>query len=157
MRLSQSDLKSMLEYHPDGYFVWKIGGKGRSKGSRAGSSKGKEYEQICLNRTLYSTHRLVFLWHHGRFPMQTDHINRDRYDNRIENLREVTEQQNKMNRRGSSDHKNVYPRGVGKWQVAVGLNGKKHYGGTYADLKEAKEKAEQLRNKLHGEYSCNSI
>ena len=149
MQLSPSELRKHVDYHPDGYFV-------RKNGKRAGSAKGKEYEQVMVAGKLYATHRLVFFWHHDRFPTQTDHINRDRYDNRIENLREVTEQQNKMNRRGSTKHKNCYWTGK-KWMVSVGKDGKKYHGGYFETLEEALGKAEQLRNELHGEYACNSI
>ena len=43
-------------------------------------------------------HWVVWAWHHGCFPtMQIDHINGDGFDNRIENLREVSGSENKMN------------------------------------------------------------
>ena len=61
-------------YDKDGYLIIKI--------------KGKQYK----------AHRLVYLWHHGRFPSEEiDHINRIRDDNRIENLRESTRKQNVRN------------------------------------------------------------
>ena len=43
-------------------------------------------------------HRAVWAVVHGRLPTQIDHINGNPYDNRIENLREVTPSQNCMNR-----------------------------------------------------------
>ena len=43
-------------------------------------------------------HVVVWAWHNGRFPtMQIDHINGNRFDNHIENLREVSDSENKMN------------------------------------------------------------
>ena len=49
-------------------------------------------------RYVISYHRAVWAWHHGRLPtMGLDHINHDAFDNRIENLREVTGSENKLN------------------------------------------------------------
>ena len=43
-------------------------------------------------------HWAVWAWHHGRLPtMQIDHVNHDTFDNHIENLREVTQSENKLN------------------------------------------------------------
>ena len=42
-------------------------------------------------------HHMVWVTVHGRFPTQIDHINGDKTDNRIENLREVTPSDNNLN------------------------------------------------------------
>ena len=43
-------------------------------------------------------HQLVWVWHKGYWPTQLDHINGDKSDNRIENLREVTMSENNLNK-----------------------------------------------------------
>lgn len=56
------------------------------------------YRQISVDGKLWLLHRLIWLWHHGYLPEhQLDHINRDRTDNRIENLREVSHSCNTRN------------------------------------------------------------
>ena len=53
---------------------------------------------FCGRRTVIGMHRAVWAWHHGRFPeKQIDHVNGVETDNRIENLREVSGSENKMN------------------------------------------------------------
>ena len=82
----------------------------RKARSRAGSlSKSNGYRTVGIggkgNQKQYREHRLIFLYHNGRLPKTIDHINGDRGDNRIENLRECTQQQNCMNtssRKGST-------------------------------------------------------
>ena len=53
---------------------------------------------IAGHRYVISYHRAVWAWHHGCFPaLQIDHVNHDSFDNHIENLREVTGSENKLN------------------------------------------------------------
>ena len=61
---------------------------------------GYLYVKMCLDhqRTGEYLHRVVWLLVKGRLPKQIDHINGDRKDNRIENLREVSQSENDANR-----------------------------------------------------------
>lgn len=99
MTLTIDRLRALLSYSAEtGHFHWIYGPR---KGSRAGSvDKTAGYEQICIDQTLYRSHRLAWLYVNGEFPAgQIDHINGRRSDNRIENLRDASHQINNQNRR----------------------------------------------------------
>jgi hypothetical protein len=81
------------------------------------------YVKRKVNGKLVYEHRMVWETHNGKIPkgMQIDHINHDRGDNRLENLRLVTCQQNHFNRsgvKGFSWHKKT-----GKWRSYIKING----------------------------------
>lgn len=127
------------------------------------SPKHHRYVRIGIDGQNYKLHRIIFLYHKGYMPELIDHINGDRYDNRIENLREANTYQNRQNSRiystSKSGVKNVYfDARCNKWRVAFSINGKRKNFGLYADLEEAKQVATSMRDKYfkdfvnHGSY-----
>lgn len=95
-------LREILKYDPStGVFSWRVKFSRTSAiGCVAGAvyMNGRRYITIATQR--YFAHRLAWLYVHGRWPnAQIDHKNMNRDDNRIENLREATNQQNIANRR----------------------------------------------------------
>lgn len=100
--MTQEYLRQILEYR-DGNLYWRISNRGHIKaGDLAGTTKrdGKHYFTVTISQKKYSVHRIVWIMINGDIPdgMEIDHINRDRYDNRIENLRLVTKSQNSLNK-----------------------------------------------------------
>ena len=86
-----------FDYHPDGYLIWKKSYRNAVTGKRAGTVDLQGYVGIMFRGRRIRAHRLIFLWHHGYWPELVDHINRDRSDNRIENLRETSHHGNALN------------------------------------------------------------
>ncbi len=88
-----------------------------------------------------------------------DHKNGDGLDNRRENLRVVTHTENAWNMDRRSDNKSGF-KGVyldprrGTWNFSVSAHGRRHYGSGYATVELANQAAQQLREKLHGEFAC---
>ena len=79
-------------YHENGTFTRK------DRRNWCGSLDKDGYWIIKIKKKQYKAHRLVFAYHNGRFPDgEIDHINRNRTDNRIENLRECTRTENVRN------------------------------------------------------------
>jgi len=127
------------------------------------STKHHKYVRIGIDGQNYKLHRIIFLYHKGYMPKLIDHINGDRYDNRIENLREANTYQNRQNSRiystSKSGVKNVYwVSNCKKWRVVISINGKRKDFGLYTDLEEAKQVATSIRDKYfkdfanHGSY-----
>ena len=100
-------VRSVLDYDlTTGVFVWRGWRGGRAgTGTVAGSIVGG-YRRIKLRKKLYSAHRLAWLYVHGTWPPHDiDHINLDRDDNRIANLRCATRSQNIANTSVRADNK----------------------------------------------------
>lgn len=72
--------------------------KNRCAGLVTGTINGCGYLRICIDQVSYKAHRLAWLYHYGEWPKNTiDHINGDRTDNRIANLRDVPHALNQLN------------------------------------------------------------
>lgn len=92
----------LLEYNQDtGHFFWKVSPGRRAKaGSLAGTIDRKGYRRIAVRGHIYKAHRLAWLYVYGIWPGEDiDHINGNRDDNRIANLRDVSRSENLQNQR----------------------------------------------------------
>ena len=103
MDLTADRLRKLLNYDPDtGTFTWAITRRGCRKNSVAGCKMKHGYVAIRLDNKLFTAHRLAWLYVNGAWPKaQIDHVNRDRADNRVANLREVTNAENAQNKKSS--------------------------------------------------------
>jgi hypothetical protein len=148
--LNQSYLKSILHYDAEtGVFIRK-----RTK-KIAGCITSKGYIYIGINRKQIFAHRLAWLYVYGIMPPeQVDHINRNRSDNRISNLRlcnNIENAQNaKLNKNNKSGFKGVsWEKNRKKWQVYVYINKRGKFFGYFDDLHEANLVATNARKKFH--------
>lgn len=126
------DLVKELFTYKNGNLYWKvhIPRSTMKINDKAGSlNKNNGYYKIKINQKLYLGHRLIFLYHHGYLPKYVDHIDGNKQNNNIENLREITKSQNGMNRKSnknsSSKYKGVsWAKHVNKWLVQIRINNK---------------------------------
>jgi hypothetical protein len=97
--ITQERLKQLLHYDPDtGVFTRIQSNRADRLGKQPGSRNTKGHVQIRLDGTLYVAHRLAWLYTNGEFPVnQLDHIDGDKTNNKIANLREATNKQNQEN------------------------------------------------------------
>lgn len=96
----------------------------RADGS-VGTVNGQGYKQINYKGKIYLLHRLVWLFANGEWPAKNlDHINGTRSDNRIENLRLATYQDNarnqKLHSRNTSGFSGVSQDSRGLWDCRIG-------------------------------------
>jgi hypothetical protein len=144
--LTAQRLRDLLDYEPNtGIFtrrVWR-GGTSRA-GSVAGASHGKTgYLQISVDGRLYFAHRLAWLHYYGEHPKKhIDHINGDKSDNRISNLRDVSRSVNLQNvRRARVDNLATGLLGVirsrDKFSAHIFVDGKSKHLGVYSTAPEA--------------------
>lgn len=155
--LTQDYVKSLFDYK-DGNLYWKTKTtkfSPISAGKIAGALSSNGYINIGINNKLYLNHRIIFLYHHGYMPKLIDHIDRNKQNNNIENLREVTRAENRVNaklqKNNISGCRNVnWSKKERKWVVQMAVNKKKLRFGTYYDLEVAKFIAETMQYKYYG-------
>jgi len=145
--ITQSELKELLDYNPEtGIFVWKTHLKQSNKyeGDSAGCLSGGGYIAIQIKGVRHYGHRLAWLYVYGKFPdKELDHINRDKADNRISNLREVTRSENMQNvglrKDNTSGESNIsYRKDRNKYRAFVTENNKYKSLGHFETIEEAK-------------------
>lgn len=124
-----------------------------------GSVDGRGYVQISINRKVYKAHRLAYYMQTGIDPgsYQVDHINGDRTDNRIVNLRLATNSQNQCNAKLKKSNKSGC-KGVywfarkSKWCAMIKASGKTHFLGYFSDKESASEAYTKAAEKFHGPF-----
>ena len=153
--------KSLKEnfYYSEGHLYRKTSSTNSVKiGDRFGGKNIQGYISGYFLGKRYLEHRLVWFYHYGEWPKdQIDHINGIRDDNRIENLREVTNQQNVCNSLGSSSSKSRYKgltwyKSRSKWQVRVRHMDKTHHVGYFHNEIDAAKAYDVKAKELHKDY-----
>lgn len=148
--------RELLFIDESGALRWRVARGMKKAGSLAGSLKADGYIDICIAKKTYGAARVVWLLTHGEWPkLLIDHINRDKSDNRIENLREANYAQSSANRDmplGTLNLKGVTPHPCGKYQAQIKHRGKGYYLGLFPTSEEAAEAYRAANQRLHGEF-----
>jgi len=153
-----------LIYNPDtGVFTWRVDvGRKTRAGSVAGSCDGRGYRAIRMSGRRYRSHRLAFLICNNHLPEFIDHVNGNRSDNRIINLRSASHKQNCHNqKRRSSNTSGIkgvsWHKKSNKWQAQICNNGNNISVGIFKNIIDAENALRSKRIELHGEFANNGL
>lgn len=159
--LTADKVREALDYDAEtGVFRWMNPSRRADlRGKVAGSPNSFGYIAIVVGEKKYQAHRLAWLYVRGEWPAKfIDHINGDKADNRIANLREATKAQNSRNRpktkSNTTGFKGVtFDRRKNKFKAGVMIDGKQLHLGLYPTAEEAN--AAYLRAAQHhfGEFA----
>lgn len=169
---SQELLKELLEYR-NGKLYWKfvdikyqleMGVAKRERSAKTRNTKyahkeaGHEFlttsgtlaHQVRILNKSYYTHRVIYKLLTGEEPLLIDHINGNPVDNRIENLRSVSNQENarntKMFNTNTSGHVGVsFMKAASKWEAYIWDNYRKINLGLFKTKEEAVEAREKAQ------------
>lgn len=151
-------LKELLHYDPEsGLFHWIKPRQGCPKNKPAGNLDGV-YIRIRIDGNNYRAHRLAWLYCYGTFPSnEIDHINGNKSDNSIKNLREATHQQNMFNKGKTASNKSgfkgaYYIPKLNKWRATCKVNGVKHHIGLFDSPEGAHLAYIEYASNIHGDF-----
>lgn len=134
-----------------GWKVW----NGKNAGNPALITAKDGYMVGAVFRRNLRAHRVIWCWVHGAWPDgQVDHINGDRSDNRMQNLRVVEHKHNQRNmklaRNNTSGVTGVRLRPeLGKWDARIKVDQKVHLLGLFDCMEDAR-RARKAAEKAHG-------
>lgn len=155
--LTQARAREIFSYDPEsGILTWRERGRcgfpnitqqrswnAKYAGKPAGTKHHRGYIAIRYSGRFYLAHRIVWLYVYGYWPNVTDHINRIRDDNRICNLRDVTQSENMQNinrHAGASNARGVsFIRATNRWRAYYYNHYRQVHVGTFDSEKAAIE------------------
>jgi len=160
------EIVDYLDYNPEtGVFTWKIATTNTVKvGQEAGTLTKKGYRHIKFKGEKYGSHRIAYFIYHGVDPSgkRIGHIDGNRSNNKIDNLRLATHSENLRNRSFQKNNKSgvvgvVWYKRHKKWMAYVNIMRKKIYLGYFDDIEEAKAARIAAEKKYFGEFrnDCN--
>lgn len=155
-----SQIHEYLEYKDGGVFWKKSKGSRGVVGDRVGSPDGKGYRHTYFNGKKYREHQLVWILCNNEEPSTLDHINGNRSDNRIENLRLVSNSENLFNSPLRKDNKTgcknvMWKEDKKRFVVEIKAHKNRFRLGSFKDLELADLVAQEGRDLFHGKFARN--
>lgn len=156
--ITQQRLHELFDYR-DGHLYWKVARtRGVQPGDQAGSRNGCGYIAIGISGKKHLAHRLIFLWHYGFCPKYIDHIDRNRANNQISNLRAATSSENQanvvFNSRNTSGIMGVaWEKRKKRWKAQLRVKGKCMQLGLFLNIEDARLAYNSAKQKYFGAFA----
>lgn len=155
-------LRQLYNYnHKTGeFFHQRDTARGRN-GKQAGFIRADGYWSISINGTTYLGHHVAWYHYYGWWPQEVDHKDRNRSNNKIDNLRDATRTQNNGNSNGWGDKKkSKLPRGVfyhpadkTRFRAQIFVNYKAIHLGCFETINGAMKAYKQAAEQHFGEFA----
>ena len=172
--MNKSDIQKLFIYQ-DGTLIWKHRDEmsnawnGKNAGNQAGWVNAQGYRCVCVNKVDYRVSRVIWVFFNGDIPSKRfiDHIDGNRQNNRIDNLRLATNMQNGWNRTKLPSNNTTGFIGVSKpkarahtpkpYEASIQANGVSKYLGCFYTAEEASIARDKEAMRLHGEFASMSL
>lgn len=159
--ITADELRALLDYDPEtGVFKWRVNTSRKIRsGDTAGTTNERGYVRVGINKRMYAAHRLAWLHVHGLWPHdQIDHINGDRGDNRIANLRIATGSQNCRNTTCHRDNRSgvkgvTFEKRRRKWKAQILVSGRHRNLGCFDRIEDAASAYRAAAREHFGEFA----
>lgn len=157
MTITAEQARAFFIYYPEtGNLYHKVTRRGVQVGQKAGSLKKDGYIHVKFRGVEYYAHRLAWLITYGEFPELLDHIDRDRSNNRLSNLRSATHAQNAANSAARRDSRSGV-KGVranrNRWIASISIGGQYKHLGSFATIEEASAAYKAAAVQQHKEFA----
>ena len=155
--LTADRAREILSYDPiSGVLMWRLSRGGKPQGSPAGCVDTRGCLRTRVDRKLYLNHRLIWLLVNGSWPSRDiDHLNGDPADNRLENMRDVSNKTNHENKRRPNSNNSCGCLGVywapnaNKYRARIRVSGKSIHIGYFESRESAYSAYLTAKRRLH--------
>jgi len=158
--LDVKNVSNYLDYDPEtGIFTWKVKTKTSSDGDVAGHANWRGYVSIWINGKPHYAHRLAWAFCNGSWPIgDIDHINEDKSDNKICNLRLAIRSENMFNRGRNKNNTSgmkgvVFCKTTQKWRGQIMVDRKSVNLGRFKTKEEAANAYMRKAQEVRGEFA----
>ena len=143
----------------DGVLFWKNPNARRcKKGDKAGHIDKDGYVIVRFDDKRVPAQKIIWYMAYGEMPEMLDHINGNRSDNSLSNLRKVTKRENNFNKAMRSDNTSGvcgvrWHKQRKKWNARIKIDGVEKSLGMYASFQDAVNARLEAETTFFGEYS----